>query len=147
VTGGFRGSVLRAIRVAGAKGNITGTSAVLWTQTRNTPFVSSPLLHGDVLYMLRENSGVLTAFDARSGEPHYTERIDSIFNVYASPVGVGDRIYVAGREGTTVVLRHGPTYELLATNTLEDGFDASPAIVGGDLFLRGQRYLYRISRE
>lgn len=145
VAGGFRGSVLRAIRVAGAEGDITGTSAVLWEQTRNTPFVSSPLLHRGMLYMLRENSGVLTTVDARTGEPQYTERIDGIFNVYASPVGVGDRVYVAGREGTTVVLRHGPRYELLATNRLDDGFDASPAIAGSDLFLRGQQYLYRIA--
>jgi outer membrane protein assembly factor BamB len=145
VAGGFRGSVLRAIRVAGAEGDITGTSALLWEQNRNTPFVSSPLLHHGVLYMLRENSGVLTTFDTRTGEPHYTERIDGIFNVYASPVGVGERVYVTGREGTTVVLRHGQSYELLATNSLDDGFDASPAIAGSDLFLRGQQYLYRIA--
>jgi outer membrane protein assembly factor BamB len=145
VTGGFRGSVLRAIRVAGASGTVTGTPNVLWTQDRNTPFVSSPLLHGEVIYTLRENSAVLTAFDTRTGEPHYTERVDGLFNVYASPVGVNDRIYVAGREGSTAVIRHGPRYELLATNTLDDGFDASPAIAGSDLFLRGQQYLYRIS--
>lgn len=145
VTGGFRDSVLRAIRFGGAKGNITGTPAVLWTQTRNTPFVSSPLLHGGVIYTLRENSSLLSAFDARTGEPHYSERIDGLFNVYASPVGVGDRIYVAGREGTTAVIRHGADYELLAANTLDDGFDASPAVAGSDLFLRGQQHLYRIS--
>lgn len=145
VTGGFRGSVLRAIRVAGASGSITGTPAVLWTQDRNTPFVSSPLLHRDVIYTMRENSAVLTAFDAATGEAHYTERIDGLFNVYASPVGVGDRIYVASREGATAVIRHGWQYDLLTVNTLDDGFDASPAIAGRDLFLRGQQFLYRIS--
>jgi hypothetical protein len=52
---------------------------------------------------------------------------------------------VAGREGTTAVLQSGPLFKVLATNTLADGFDASPVAVDGELYLRGQRFLYRIS--
>jgi hypothetical protein len=65
--------------------------------------------------------------------------------VYASPLGADGRIYVAGREGTTAVLQRGPAFKVLATNTLDDGFDASPVAVGSELFLRGKKYLYRIS--
>ncbi len=53
--------------------------------------------------------------------------------------------YVTGRDGVTMVLKHGPTYEVLAENVLDDGFDASPALVGSEIYLRGFRYLYRIS--
>jgi len=66
-------------------------------------------------------------------------------NVFASPVGAKGRIYIPGREGTTLVIKHGPTFEVLAKNALDDGFDASPALVDNEIFLRGYRYLYAIA--
>ena len=54
------------------------------------------------------------------------------------------RVYFTGREGTTLVIKTGPTFEVLATNTLDDGFDASPALVDNQIFMRGYRYLYCI---
>jgi hypothetical protein len=60
-------------------------------------------------------------------------------------VGADGRIYIASREGTTAVIQRGPEFKTLATNTLDDGFDASPVAVDSELYLRGQRFLYRIS--
>jgi outer membrane protein assembly factor BamB len=60
-------------------------------------------------------------------------------------VAAAGRIYIAGRDGTTVVVRHGRTFEVLAENTLDDGFDASPALVANEIFLRGYRSLYKIA--
>jgi outer membrane protein assembly factor BamB len=108
--------------------------------------VPSPLLYGNELYVLKGNSGLVSCFDARTGRQHYgPERLTDVPNVYASPLGADGRVYVAGREGTTAVLQGGPEFAILATNVLEDGFDASPVAVGSELYLRGQRYLYRIS--
>ena len=73
------------------------------------------------------------------------ERLPDVPNVYASPLGADGRVYVAGREGKTAVLQGGPAFKVLATNALDDGFDASPVAVDGELYLRGQRFLYRIS--
>ena len=144
-TSGFRGNSLKAIRLAGAKGDITGTPNVVWTLDRDTPYVPSPLLYDGVLYILKTNNGLLSAFDAATGKPHYqVQRLDKAANVFASPVGAAGRVYIAGRDGTTVVLKHGPTFEILAENTLDDGFDASPAVVDRELYLRGYRYLYAI---
>ncbi len=64
------------------------------------------------------------------------------FKVYASPVGAAGRVYLVGREGATAVIRDAGKFELLATNRLDDNFDASPAIAGNELFLRGHEYLY-----
>ncbi|CAN5819214.1 hypothetical protein BH18ACI5_BH18ACI5_25460 [soil metagenome] len=72
------------------------------------------------------------------------QRIEGVPNVFASPVGADGRIYVLGQEGATAVIKHGPAYQLLATNKLDDRFDASPALVDGEVFLRGYRYLYCI---
>jgi outer membrane protein assembly factor BamB len=144
-TSGFRGNSLKAIRLAGANGDITGTANVVWTLDRDTPYVPSPLLYDGVLYILKTNNGLLSAFDAKTGKPHYQlQRLEKAPNVFASPIGAAGRVYIAGRDGTTVVLRHGPSFEILAENALDDGFDASPAAVGTELYLRGYRYLYAI---
>ena len=145
---GFRGNSLKAIKLAEAKGDITGTSAIAWSIDRDTPYVPSPLLYDGIVYFLKTNNGLLSAFDAKSGTPHYqAQRIDAIPNVFASPVGAAGRVYIPGREGATVVLRHGPKLEILATNHLDDGFDASPALVDGEIYLRGYKYLYCIAEK
>jgi outer membrane protein assembly factor BamB len=148
LTSGFRGNQLRAIRLAGAKGDITGSDAILWTLERDTPYVPSPLLYDGILYLLKSNTGILSAFEAKGGTPHYQlQRIDGVAEVFASPVGAAGRVYIPGRDGTTAVIRHGPRYELLAKNTLDDGFDASPALVDRELYLRGRRNLYCIAEK
>jgi outer membrane protein assembly factor BamB len=146
LTSGFRGNSLKAVRLAGAAGDITGTPAVVWTFERDTPYVPSPLLYDGILYFLKGNTGVLSAFDAKSGKPHYQlQRIEATPNVFASPVGADGKVIILGQDGGAAVLKHGPTYELLASNKLDDRFDASPALVGGEMFLRGYRYLYCVA--
>ena len=145
---GFRGNSLKAIRLAAAKGDITGTPAIAWTLDRDTPYVPSPLLYDGILYFMKSNNAIISAFDAKTGKPHYqAQRIDALpGNVFASPVGGAGRVYVLGQEGTAVVLKHGPALEVLATNKLDDRFDASPALVGGEMYLRGYKNLYSIGK-
>jgi outer membrane protein assembly factor BamB len=146
LTSGFRGNALLAVRLADAKGDITNSPAIVWKYDRDTPYVPSPLLSGDQLYFLKSNSGVLSSFEAKTGKKLYGEqRLEGVPNVYASPLGVAGRIYVAGRDGGVAVVQQGPQFKLLATNQLDDGFDASPVAVDNELYLRGQRFLYRIS--
>jgi len=140
---GFQGNRLRAIRLAGAKGDLTGSSAEVWSLDHDTPYVPSPLLYDGILYFLKTNSGLLSAYDATTGKPHYQlQRLEGLPNVFSSPVGASGRVYITGREGTTLVIKQGPAYEVVARNALDDGFDASPALVDRDLYLRGYKYLY-----
>ena len=146
VTSGYRGNRLAAIDLSAASGDIHESGAVIWSVDRDTPYVPSPLLHDGLLYVLKGNSGVLTTFDVRTGTRRYgPERLSGIRNVYASPVAAAGRLYVTSRDGKTIVLRAGSTYEVLAINALDDGFDASPAIVDGEIYLRGQQFLYCIA--
>ena len=148
VTSGYRGNNLQAIRLAEARGDIAGTGAIVWQLDRDTPYVPSPLLYDDALYLLKSNDGILSAFDPATGEPHYAlQRLQGVPNVFASPVGAAGRVYITGRDGATLVIRQGRRYEVLAVNRLDDGFDASPALVDGELYLRGYRYLYKIAEE
>jgi hypothetical protein len=89
---------------------------------------------------------MLTCVDAQSGTTLFgPARLPGIENVYASPVAAAGRIYVLGHDGASVVLASGKTLEVLAQNRLEDTFAASPALVGSELYLRGERYLYAIA--
>lgn len=126
-----------------ASGDITDSDRVSWRWPRDTPYVPSPLLYGDMLYFNKLNNAVLTCLEAKSGQPIFESvRLPSLTNIYASPVGAADRVYLVGRDGTTLVLKRAAMLEVLATNQLDDSFDASPAIVGKQLLLRGQRHLY-----
>ena len=148
VTSGFRGNALLAIRLDGAAGDITDSNSIAWKLDQDTPYAPSPLLYNGALYLLKSNSGILSCFNARTGQEYYRQkRLEGIGNVYSSPVGASGRVYVTDREGTTVVLERGPAFKVLGTNQLEDGFDASPAIVDEEIYLRGRRYLYRISEN
>jgi outer membrane protein assembly factor BamB len=110
--------------------------------------VPSPLVYEGVLYILKTNNGLLSAFDAQSGKPLYQlQRLEKAPNVFSSPVAAAGRVYIAGRDGTTVVLNHGPSFQVLAENVLDDGFDSSPALVEGDIYLRGYKYLYAIAEK
>ena len=147
IMSGFRGNNLKAIRLADAKGDIATTGAIAWQLDRDTPYVPSPLLYDNILYFLKTNNGLLSAFDAVSGKPHYQAlRMAKAPEVFASPVGADGRVYIVSRDGVTTVIRHGTAYEVLAENTLDDGFDASPALVDGEIFMRGFRYLYAIGQ-
>lgn len=137
-----------AIRLDGARGDITGTDRVVWTRDRDTPYVPSPLLYEDKLCFLRHYQGILSCVNARTGDTLYGPvRLPGIYDVYASPVGAAGRVYITSRDGTTLVLRHGSAPEVLALNRLDDSFSASAAVAGGELFLRGEEYLYRIADD
>ncbi len=145
---GFRGAVAIAVRLADAKGDIAGTPALLWQIDRDTPYVPSPLLYEDILYFVKSNSGIITAVNPKTGQPHYGPvRLEGIFEIYASPVGVAGKVIILGRDGNALVLENGPELEILARNSLDAGFDASPAFFGDEMYLRGYRYLYRISKN
>jgi outer membrane protein assembly factor BamB len=73
-------------------------------------------------------------------------RLSHISNVYASPVGADGRIYLAGRNGTTHVLQRTDELKVLAQNNLDDSIDASSALVGNQVFLRGSKFLYCIEQ-
>jgi len=146
--GGYIESILQAISLSKARGNTASSNAIVWEYDRDTPYVSSPLVYGGNLYFIKHYRNMLSCLNARTGEPHYERhRLNGISDVYASPAAARGRVYVAGRNGVTLVIRHGPRYEVLAKNVLDDRFDASPVIVGRELFLRGHRYLYCIAHD
>ena len=142
---GYTRPALLAIQL-GRTGDLTGTDAIAWSLNRSTPYVSSPVLYGDLLYFFSNRNAVLSCFDAKSGRAHYQEkRLEALTGAYASPVGAAGKVYLVGQNGVTLVIKNADQFEVLATNKLDDGIDASPAIVGKELFLRGRQNLYCIA--
>ncbi len=146
-TSGYQGSKLFAIRLGGT-GDITGSSSIVWKLDRDTPYVPSPLLSGNRLYFFKSNNAILSCVDIRTGKPYFSgERIEGLGSVYASPVAANGRVYLVGRGGTTVVIKDSDKLEVLATNVINDPTDASPALVGKQLFLRSRQNLYCIGEK
>ncbi len=144
---GFRSYALLAIKLGGM-GDLTDSDAISWKLNRGTPYVPSPMLYGNRLYFYSNNNGILSCLDAKTGKALIDmERVESLPGVYASPVGAADHIYLVGRNGTSVVIRNSDKLETISINRLQEKFDASPAIAGGELFLRGHDYLYCIAEK
>ena len=144
---GFQGNALLAIRL-GRTGDLTGSDAIAWTHNKSTPYVPSPLLYDGKLYFFAVNNGMLTCLDTKSGNPLFeAQKLEDLAGVYASPLGAAGKIYLVGRNGVTVVLKQSDKLEVLAANRLDEKFDASPAAVGKDLFLRGHEHLYCITEK
>lgn len=142
---GYRNPRLMAVKL-GRTGDLTGTDAILWETTRGTAYTGTPALHEGRLYVFADN-GLLSVFDAATGAPHYlTARLPKPYTVKASPFVSAGRVYLATEDGDVIVVKAGPTFEVLATNTLSDqSFIASPIAVGDDLYLRSRTHLFHIS--
>ena len=147
VTSGFRGSALHAIKL-GRSGDLTGSDAIVWSKNKGTPYVPSPLLDSGKLYLFAGNNSILSCFDAKSGQALIDgERLEALQGVYASPVGAAGRVYLVGRNGVTAVLKRSEKLEVIATNRLDEKIDASPALVGKEIFLRGHESLYCLAEK
>jgi outer membrane protein assembly factor BamB len=144
---GYRGSAALAIPLS-SMGDVTDSKKIVWRHDRGTPYVPSPLLYDGRLYFTQMNDARLTVLDARTGKA-LTDRqpLKGARNFYASPVGAAGRVYFVDRDGSAVVLRAGDKPEALAVNKLDDPIDASPAVVGKQLFLRGQTHLYCLEAD
>ncbi len=144
---GHLGDSLLAIRLD-STGDATDTKQVAWRTNKATSYVPSPIAYNEQLYFLRRSSGILSGLHAKTGKRVFgPTRLKLDGSVYASPVASAGRLYFVARDGTTLVIRHGDHLEVLATNRLDESIDASPVIVGNDLFLRGSKNLYCLSEK
>ena len=142
---GYRGSYGVALPLD-TEGDLTDGGKILWHVTQGTPYVPSPLLVGERLYFTQTNQPLLTCLDVKTGKALIDRaRLPGLRELYASPVAAAGRVYLTGRDGTTLVIRRADKLEVLATNRLDDPIDASPAVVGRQMFLRGEKHVYCIS--
>ena len=135
-------SELLAIRMGGA-GDVLN-SHVVWKMTKDTPFQTSPVLVGDLLYTVTDD-GVLTCMEATTGKPVWSQRLKGKFG--ASFVATADRIYISNTKGKTTVFAPERQYRELAVNQLDGELWASPAVAGKALLLRTKTHLYKVAQK
>jgi outer membrane protein assembly factor BamB len=129
-------------------GDVGAADRLVWRYSKGTPYVPSPLLLNDRLIFTEVNGSLLTILDRKTGQPILDrERLPGVQSFYASPAAAAGRIYLVDRAGTTLVLKQSDKLDVLAINQLDDGVDASPVLVGSQLFLRGENTLYCISES
>ena len=141
---GYRNPMLMAIRL-GREGDLTGTDAVVWSQTKGNSYTPSPVIFDNKLYVLTD-TGMVSCYNAKTGEPYYHQtRLPKTYSFKSSPVGANGKLYLATENEDVVVLRMGEKFEVLATNTMTDQvFIATPAIAGDEIFLRSKTTLFCI---
>ena len=137
------GRPLLALR-AGGRGDIAG-SHQLWS-SRNGPDIPSPVTDGKYFYIVNDK-GIVRCLDAKTGREVWGPERLKPGNYSSSPILADGKIYVVSEEGMTTVLRAGPKFEKLAENSLDDACLSSPAVSGGQLFIRTAKYLYCIGKR
>jgi outer membrane protein assembly factor BamB len=145
VMSGYRDPKLMAIRL-GREGDLTGSDAVVWSQTRGTAYTPSPVLFENKYYVLSDN-GLLHCYNATTGQAYYQQkRLPEPDSFKASPIGADGKLYIASESGVVTVLKMGEQFEVLATNRFSDQmFVSSPVAAAGELFLRSATHLFCIS--
>lgn len=146
MSGYGREKIIQAVNIKTAKGMLDSTNAVVWTKDKNMSYVPSPLIKDGKLYYLRASRAQLSCVDAKTGKLYYEAlKPEKSGAAYASPVLANGNVYIMDRHGLCTIVKEGATFEVVAQNALDDSFDASPAVVGNQLFLRGYKNLYCIS--
>jgi outer membrane protein assembly factor BamB len=141
--GGSPGAThLHAVRQGGS-GDITDTH-VVWKMTEDVPHESSPVLVGDLLYLLSD-LGVLNCKEALTGKTVWTQQLEGRYG--ASLLYADNRIYISNKEGKTTIIQPGRTFRVLAVNQLDGFLGASPAVAGTSLILRTKTHLYRVQNK
>jgi outer membrane protein assembly factor BamB len=120
------------------------SASVAWRKQKGSPYTPTPIVYDGHLYVVNDN-GVLTVYDATTGEQRYQNRIGTTNSTFsASPIAAAGRVYFASEDGEVFVVKAGSVYELLATNRMGEPLMATPAAADGVLLIRGQRHLFAV---
>jgi len=143
-TGARSGNVLAAVR-PGGRGDVTD-SHVAWRVPQAAPYVSSPIVYGEYVYVVK-GGGIVSCFEAATGKQIWRQRIAGSGNYSASPIAGDGRLYFASDRGEVTVLAAGRQPKVLGRTSLGERCLATPAIAGGKLYVRTEGNLYCFGDE
>jgi outer membrane protein assembly factor BamB len=144
LTAGSQAKRVLAIKL-GATGDLTNSPSVAWRYAKGTAYVASPILVGQYLY-LESDGGIVTCLDVDTGAVVYEGGRPPVpAEIRASFVSFEDKLLMTSDDGNTYVIKAGPKFELLATNTVDEPVWASPALSRGTIYIRGDQHLFAIA--
>jgi outer membrane protein assembly factor BamB len=122
----------------------TKSDQVVWSRTGRGPYMPTPLIYRDLLYVLA-NNGVFDAYTLKTGEEVYRQRLDPVGSGFsASPVAADGKIYLSNEDGEMTVIAAGSSFKQLATNSMGELLMATPALSGGVMYVRTSASLFAI---
>jgi outer membrane protein assembly factor BamB len=138
---------------AGARGDLTlpegkaSSEAIAWSRTGRGSYMPTPLIYNGILYVLA-NNGLLDAYNLRTGEELYRERLPLVGSGFsASPVASDGKIYLSNEDGEMLVIAAGQKFAHIATNSMGEMLMATPAISDGVMYVRTSGSLFAIGRK
>jgi outer membrane protein assembly factor BamB len=140
-----------AIKV-GSSGDLTlkdgkqSSDTIAWSTQRGGVYLPSPIVYGDHLYTVN-NNGILTAYEAKTGQRVYQQRVGEGGSFTASPIAAAGKLYISTEDGDVFVVKAGPQYELIAKNPVGEAILATPALTGDLLIVRGAKHLFAIAES
>jgi outer membrane protein assembly factor BamB len=144
LSSGYPSKVSIAVKPGGS-GDVTGSSQILWRYDKGSAYVPSPILYDGHVYLMTDK-GLLTCLDARRGEVRYEGARPPVpASFTASPVAVNGHLLLTSQDGDTFVVKAGPRFEVVGTNPLGEAVNASAAVAGGRIYLRGETHLFAIA--
>ncbi len=139
---GGGGNRLCGVRVGGS-GDVT-TSHLAYTLDRSAPYVPTPVFHKGRLYTISDKGGLAMCLDAATGKALWKERVGGDFS--ASPIVVGDHVYLLSEAGELSVIKAADSYTLVGTSSLGDRSFCTPAVAGGRLYFRTWKYVISVGK-
>ncbi len=140
VTAGFPAKKIIAIR----PGPEPAASRVAWEYAKGTGYVLSNIAYGDYLYLLTDN-GIVTCLDAATGAVKYEGGRPPVpTHFMGSPVAFRGMIAMTSEDGETFLIKAGPAYEIVRTNSVDEPVYSSLAIANGRIYIRGEKHLFAI---
>ena len=115
--------------------------SIIWEYDEDLSEASSPVATEEFLF-LSTGFGTAACFDVTSGEQYWMNEFDEGF--YASPIVVGDLVYLTNKSGVTHIFRADKTFELIGEPVLGEKVVATPAFMPGRIYIRGEKHLYCI---
>ena len=125
----------------------TRSAAIVWSRTGRGSYMPTPLVHNGVLYVLA-NNGIFDAYDLKTGQEIYRQRLDPIGSGFsASPVVADSKIYLSSEDGEIFVVAAGRAFKHVATNSMGDLLMATPAFSDGVMYVRTASSLFAVGRK
>jgi outer membrane protein assembly factor BamB len=139
-------NIMVAVR-PGGEGRLNDTDFVAWEWEKNLPYVASPLLVGNRVYLVK-SLGIISCLNIYTGRPFFNGQRTSVKGEYfASPIRVGDKILIPSSQGTLFLIKHGEYFEILSKNVIDQEIIASPAVVDDTLYLRSSNSLWAFRKD
>ncbi|MBO0857656.1 MAG: PQQ-binding-like beta-propeller repeat protein [Chloracidobacterium sp.] len=138
---------------AGARGDLTlpeGKTAsddVVWSRTGRGSYMPTPLVYEGILYVLA-NNGLLDAYDLRTGEEVYRQRLPLVGSGFsASPVAADGKLYLSNEDGEMLIIAAGRKFKIIAANSIGELLMATPALSEGVMYVRSSQSLFALGRK